>query len=120
MRHLQEQAVPRYFQTNTSVANKNPRVNTTGTPSPPSLPTTPNTTPEFCRFYQKGTSIDYVVNSAGSLARSKVEAIEGTVFASGEAGFSILSFTKDELCLDLINGKGKTIHSVKRTKNAQR
>ena len=74
----------------------------------------------FQHIKPQGTSIDYVVNSAGSLARSKVEAIEGTVFASGEAGFSILSFTKDELCLDLINGKGKTIHSVKRTKNAQR
>ena len=74
----------------------------------------------FQHIKPQGTSIDYVVNSAGSLARSKVEAIEGTVFASGEAGFSILSFTKDELCLDLINGKGKTIHSVKRTKNPQR
>ena len=74
----------------------------------------------FQHIKPQGTSIDYVVNSAGSLARSKVEAIEGTVFASGEAGFSILSFTKDELCLDLINGKGKTIHSVKRTKNVQR
>ena len=74
----------------------------------------------FQHIKPQGTSIDYVVNSAGSLARSKVEAIEGTIFASGEAGFSILSFTKDELCLDLINGKGKTIHSVKRTKNAQR
>ena len=74
----------------------------------------------FQHIKPQGTSIDYVVNSAGSLARSKVEAIEGTVFASGEAGFSILSFTKDELCLDLINGKGKTIHSVKRTKNAER
>lgn len=74
----------------------------------------------FQHIKPQGTNIDYVVNSAGSLARSKVEAIEGTVFASGEAGFSILSFTKDELCLDLINGKGKTIHSVKRTKNAQR
>ena len=74
----------------------------------------------FQHIKPQGTSIDYVVNSAGSLARSKVEAIEGTVFASGEAGFSILSFTKDELCLDLMNGKGKTIHSVKRTKNAQR
>ena len=74
----------------------------------------------FQHIKPQGTSIDYVVNSAGSRARSKVEAIEGTVFASGEAGFSILSFTKDELCLDLINGKGKTIHSVKRTKNAQR
>lgn len=74
----------------------------------------------FQHIKPQGTSIDYVVNSAGSLARSKVEAVEGTVFASGEAGFSILSFTKDELCLDLINGKGKTIHSVKRTKNAQR
>lgn len=74
----------------------------------------------FQHIKPQGTSIDYVVNSAGSLARSKVEAIEGTVFASGEAGFSVLSFTKDELCLDLMNGKGKTIHSVKRTKNAQR
>ena len=74
----------------------------------------------FQHIKPQGTSIDYVVNSAGSLARSKVEAIEGTVFASGEAGFSVLSFTKDELCLDLINGKGKTIHSVKRTKNAER
>ena len=74
----------------------------------------------FQHIKPQGTSIDYVVNSAGSLARSKVEAIEGTIFASGEAGFSILSFTKDELCLDLMNGKGKTIHSVKRTKNAQR
>ena len=74
----------------------------------------------FQHIKPQGTNIDYVVNSAGSLARSKVEAIEGTIFASGEAGFSILSFTKDELCLDLINGKGKTIHSVKRTKNAQR
>ena len=74
----------------------------------------------FQHIKPQGTSIDYVVNSAGSLARSKVEAIEGTVFASGEAGFSILSFTKDELCLDLMNGKGKTIHSVKRTKNAER
>ena len=70
----------------------------------------------FQHIKPQGTSIDYVVNSAGSLARSKVEAIEGTVFASGEAGFSILSFTKDELCLDLMNGKGKTIHSVKRVK----
>ena len=74
----------------------------------------------FQHIKPQGTSIDYVVNSAGSLARSKVEAIEGTVFASGEAGISILSFTKDELCLDLINGKGKTIHSVKRTKTPQR
>lgn len=74
----------------------------------------------FQHIKPQGTSIDYVVNSAGSLARSKVEAIEGTVFASGEAGFSILSFTKDELCLDLMNGKGKTIHSVKRTKTPQR
>lgn len=73
----------------------------------------------FQHIKPQGTNIDYVVNSAGSLARSKVEAIEGTVFASGEAGFSILSFTKDELCLDLVNAKGKTIHSVKRTKNTQ-
>ncbi|MDY2942919.1 MAG: metallophosphoesterase [Paludibacteraceae bacterium] len=73
----------------------------------------------FQHLKPKDTTIDYVVNSAGSLARNKVEKIAGTVFASGEAGFSILSFTKDELCLDLVNAKGETIHSVKRTKNTQ-
>lgn len=73
----------------------------------------------FQHLKPKDTTIDYVVNSAGSLARNKVEKIAGTVFASGEAGFSILSFTKDELFLDLVNAKGETIHSVKRTKNTQ-
>ncbi|MGN0234641.1 MAG: metallophosphoesterase [Bacteroidaceae bacterium] len=56
--------------------------------------------------------IDYVVNSAASLSRESVKHVDGTVFVSGEAGFSILSCSKKQLRLDMINGKGETIHSV--------
>lgn len=40
-----------------------------------------------------GSDIDYITNSAGSLAR-KVKPIEGTVFCSPEPGFSIVSASK--------------------------
>ena len=59
-----------------------------------------------------GDSTDYIVNSAASLSRESVKHVDGTVFASGEAGFSILSCTKVQLRLDMVNGKGETIHSV--------
>ncbi len=71
----------------------------------------------FQHIRPQGAQTDYIVNSTGSLARSHVEKTEGTLFVSGEAGFSILSFTKDELRLDLVNAKGETIHSVRRVKN---
>lgn len=64
---------------------------------------------------------DYVVNSAASLSRESVKHVDGTVFASGEAGFSILSCTKVQLRLDMINGKGETIHTVvQHTKKMER
>lgn len=56
---------------------------------------------------------DYVVNSAGSLAR-KVEKTEGTVFCSPEPGFSVISVSKDCLALYMINKTGKVIHEVKK------
>ena len=59
-----------------------------------------------------GTRMDYVVNSSGSLSRQEVKPIEGTVFVSGEPGFSILSGTKESLRLEMINQQGKVIHTV--------
>ena len=59
-----------------------------------------------------GTCTDYVVNSSGSLSRQEVKPIEGTVFVSGESGFSVLSCTKESLRLDMINQEGKVIHTI--------
>lgn len=66
----------------------------------------------FQHFHFPDSKIDYVVNSAASLSRKNVSAMEGTQFVSGEPGFSILTCTKDMLKLDLINSKGKVIHSI--------
>ena len=63
----------------------------------------------------QGDDIDYVVNSAGSLAR-KVKQTEGTVFCSPEPGFSVLSATKTALSLFMIDKKGKVLHEVRKVK----
>ena len=47
----------------------------------------------FQHIRVSGSDIDYVVNSAGSLAR-KVKPIEGTLFCSPEPGFSVCSIDK--------------------------
>ncbi len=62
-----------------------------------------------------GSSIDYVVNSSASLSR-KVKPIEGTVFCSPEAGFSIFSINKEQLNMYMIDKNGKVIHTITRTK----
>lgn len=62
-----------------------------------------------------GSNIDYITNSAGSLAR-KVKPIEGTVFCSSEPGFSIVSADKKTLELCMIDKTGKVLHTVTRTK----
>ena len=49
----------------------------------------------FQHIRVSGSDIDYVVNSAGSLAR-KVKPIEGTLFCSPEPGFSVCSIDKKE------------------------
>lgn len=66
----------------------------------------------FQHIRQEGSEIDFIVNSAASLSRPKVSKIEGAVFVSGEAGFSVLRCEKESLRLDMINGEGKQIYSV--------
>lgn len=57
---------------------------------------------------------EFVTNSSASLSR-KVKAIEGTVFCSSKAGFSIVSVNDKELILRMIDDKGEIIHEVKST-----
>lgn len=69
----------------------------------------------FQHIRVKGSDIDYVVNSSGSLARD-VKPTEGTVFCSGLTGFSLIAADKDELSLYMIDVKGNVIHTVTRRK----
>ena len=65
----------------------------------------------FQHIKKNGDSIDYVVNSAGSLSR-KVKPTDGTVFCSPSTGFSVVSATKQHLSLYMIDNKGVAIHQV--------
>lgn len=69
----------------------------------------------FQHLRMAGDAIDYVVNSAGSLSR-KVKAVEGTLFCSPEAGFSVISANKNSLALYMIDGKGVAINKVEHRK----
>ena len=69
----------------------------------------------FQHIRRPDSSIDYVVNSAGSLSR-KVKPIEGTVFCSGEPGFSVCSVSKQEFNLYLVDKTGAILHTVTRKK----
>lgn len=68
----------------------------------------------FQHLRVKGSDIDYVVNSAGALSR-KVKPIEGTQFCSPEPGFSILSASKEQLTLRMIDKRGNILYELKRT-----
>lgn len=69
----------------------------------------------FQHIRVEGSDIDYVVNSSGSLAR-EVSPIEGTVFSSGEPGFSVVSASEDTLELRMYDRHGNVLHTVKRTR----
>ena len=69
----------------------------------------------FQHIRKEGSDIDYITNSAGSLSR-KVKPVEGTVFCSGEPGFSIVSADKQVLELRMIDKQGNVLHTVTRTK----
>ena len=69
----------------------------------------------FQHIRRGNDSIDYVVNSAGSLSR-KVKATEGTVFCSPSTGFSILSVSKRKLTLSMVDKDGTVLHQVVREK----
>ena len=70
---------------------------------------------DFQHIKMKGDDIDYVVNSAGALARD-VQPIEGTVFCSEQPGFSVIAADKKQLCLYMIDKTGKVLHTVTKTK----
>lgn len=69
----------------------------------------------FQHIRMPGDDIDYVVNTSGSLAR-KVEPTEGTVFCAGVEGFSVISATKKQLNMYMLDKTGKAIHTVTRNK----
>ena len=69
----------------------------------------------FQHIRREGCNIDYVVNSAASLSRN-VNAVEGTVFCSPEAGFSVLAADKKSINLHMIDRKGRVLHTITRTK----
>lgn len=70
----------------------------------------------FQHIRKPDSGIDYVVNSSGSLSRKKVKNIEGTVFVSGEPGFSIIQCSPDELNLIMMDSDGNPIHKVSQTR----
>lgn len=69
----------------------------------------------FQHIRKDGCDIDYVVNSSASLSRD-VEPVDGTVFCSPEAGFSLITADSRELDLHMIDKDGNVLHTVTRTK----
>ena len=69
----------------------------------------------FQHIRRGNDGIDYVVNSSASLAR-KGNPTEGTIFCSPAEGFSVVSATKKQLNLYMIDKKGEVIHKVEKTK----
>lgn len=69
----------------------------------------------FQHIKMPADDIDYVVNSSSSLARP-VQAVQGTVFCSPADGFSVISATKEQLNMYMIDKDGKAIHTISRRK----
>ncbi|MGM9841353.1 MAG: metallophosphoesterase [Candidatus Limisoma sp.] len=69
----------------------------------------------FQHIRRGNDGIDFVVNSSASLGRS-VDPMEGTVFCSPVEGFSVVSASKEQLSLYMIDKTGSVIHEVKRTR----
>ena len=70
----------------------------------------------FQHIRKPGCTIDYVVNTSGSLSRPKVEPVDGTQFCSGIPGFSLVCADKQELALHLIDKDGKVVYTVRHKK----
>ena len=69
----------------------------------------------FQHIRKSGSDIDYVVNTSGSLSR-KVKPVDGTQFCSDESGFSLITVSKKELNLYMMNKEGNILHTVTRNK----
>ena len=67
----------------------------------------------FQHIRMPGNNIDYIVNSSASLSR-EVKPIKGTLFCSGEPGFSLITADKNSLSLHMIDKEGKVIHTANR------
>lgn len=70
----------------------------------------------FQHIRKPGCDIDYVVNTSGSLSRSKVKKIDGTQFCSGISGYSLVCADKKNLDLHLIDKDGKVVYTIHKTK----
>lgn len=70
----------------------------------------------FQHIVKPNSSVDYIVNSSGSLSRTKVKAIDGTQFVSGDPGFSILSVSKHKLSLSMLDKNGNIIYTIEKEK----
>lgn len=70
----------------------------------------------FQHIRMKGSDIDYIVNSSGSLSRPDVKAVEGTCFCDGRPGFSLVCADKHSLQLNFIDKSGKAFFTVSKTK----
>ena len=69
----------------------------------------------FQHIKPEGATVDYLVNSSGSLARP-VKAIEGTQFCSPDEGFTLVNVADNQLTFYLINDKGEIIYQFSRQK----
>lgn len=67
----------------------------------------------FQHIRPQGSTIDYVVNSSGSLSR-EVKPVDGTVFCSGSTGYSLITADNDELVLYMLDKDGNVLHKVVR------
>ena len=70
----------------------------------------------FQHIRKPGCTIDYVVNTSGSLSRENVKPIDGTQFCSGVTGFSLVCADMQELDLLLIDKDGKVVYTVSHKK----
>ncbi len=70
----------------------------------------------FQHIKPEGSAIDYIVNSSASQSRTNVGPVDGTVFVSGESGFSVLGASAGALTLSMIDAKGNILHTVSRKK----
>jgi len=69
----------------------------------------------FQHIQPADSRVEYVVNSSASLSR-KVKSIEGTMFCSDKAGFTVCSVTNDSLEFLFVDGKGNILYRYRKTK----
>ena len=67
----------------------------------------------FQHLRSRDSSVDYIVNTSGSLAR-EVHPIAETKFCYSAEGFSVISASRDNLTLSMINQEGNIIYKVSR------